>query len=180
MHRKNEIVYSKGASGEETLQVMKAVGVPLGVFILVLLMVSSLDEFGQNILPMATLMWVSGVCVGAFLPSMRLEVLSDTMKAVSGYCVGMMGLKILVGITSGISPEMIGASFHQAISTTAGTNVSVFITNAMMISSVMAPLGFIGMQISRIVKFRKTRSMQKAFGQARNIHNSGNERDRIW
>ena len=177
----NEIVYDKGISSGEALKMITGIGIPLGIFALVLLTVSTFAEFGTRLLlPMISAMWITGLCVAIYLPSMREEVIGDTMKMIFSYCMAMIGLKILLKITSGVSSEMIGASFNQAIPMTTGNAIYNYIQNIMGISSVMVPIGFIGMQVSRVVKFRKTRSIQKAFGQARGIRDSGNAHNRFF
>lgn len=179
--RNEEIVYDKGISSNETLKMITGVGIPLGVFAFALLTISTFAEFGSKLLlPMTAAMWICGLGVAIYLPSMREEVIGDTMKAIVAYCAAMIGFKILLKLTSGVSSEMIGASFNQAIPTTTGNAIYGYLQNIMWITSVMTPIGFLGMQVSRIVKFRKTRSIQKAFGQARGIRDSGNAHNRLY
>jgi len=166
----DELVYRSSWSKKEAMGVMRAVAVPVGVFGLALFTIANLGAFGTRLLcPLISVMWVWGVFVALVMPSMRGEVLHQTLTIIGLYCAAILGLKLLLGVVSGVSSEMIGASFNQAIPTATGNAIPGYLQNIMWWTAVGVPISFIVMQAKRLRDFRRSQTLTRAFGQARDM-----------
>ena len=81
--------------------------------------------------------------------------------------------RLLLGIISGASSEMIAASYDQAIPMSTGNAIPGYVQTMIWFVAVLVPIGFIGMQGKRLLNFRHSQTLQKMFGQKRGIRNSG-------
>lgn len=179
MERKT-LTYKQNMSKAEIYRVMKAVGFPLAVFMLGIYTISNYANFGSLIIcPLSGLMWVSGFVVALIMPSQRAEVMNQTLITCASYYGALIGFKVILGLISGASSEMIAASYDQAIPTSTGNAIPGYIQQMIWFSAILVPIGFIGMQFKRLLQFKKNQSLQKAFGQKRGIRNSGKESTRI-
>ena len=80
-----------------------------------------------------------------------------------------MGLRYALQLISGVSTEMLIASYGQIISLTGGSAVQGYIQNILWISAIMVPIGFIGMQAKKLVQFRRLMAKNKALDRIRSI-----------
>ena len=85
----------------------------------------------------------------------------------------MAGIRELIALVSGVSSEMLMASYNQAIPLTSGSTISGYLQSLLWIASVMTPLGFMGMQAKKIYSFRRKASKQKFFEQTRGLRDTG-------
>lgn len=175
MVKKNEpLTYKQNMSKYDVYRVIKAIGIPLGLFALGMFTISSFANFGTRLLcPLSGAMWVIGFIVALLMPSQRQEVLNQTMIVCAIYFLTMLGLKILLGVVSGVSSEMIAASYDQAIPTSTGNAIPGYLQQIMWFTAVLVPMGDIGMQVKRLFQFKRSQTLQKTFGQKRGMRRGG-------
>lgn len=170
-NQKKAITYKQAMSRSDMTRYLKAVGLPIGVFLLSLFAIQSLAGFGRMLVaPMTAIMWAIGVIAAIILPSHRGSILSETHVTIGGYLAALMALKEVIAMMSGVSSEMLMAAFNQAIPVTSGSAISGWLQNMLWITAVMTPIGFIGMQVKRIFTFRRNQTTQKTFEQLRGVH----------
>lgn len=87
--------------------------------------------------------------------------------------------KVALGIVSGVSAEMIAASFNQSIPTSTGNAMPGYLQNLLWFSAIGIPIGQVGMQGKRLLQFHHNKSLQKTFGQKRGMRDSGNGNSRM-
>lgn len=173
------LTYKQNMSREETLRVMKAIGIPLAVFGLAIFTISNFASFGTKLIcPLSGAMWFVGFIVALVMPAQRREVLHQTLTFLALYYLALIGFKIVLGVVSGVSSEMIAASYDQAIPAATGNAIPGYVQNAMWFTSVLTPIGFVGMQVKRLRDFKRNQSLTRTFGQKRGIRNSGKENTR--
>lgn len=107
------------------------------------------------------------------MPSQRQEVLNQTMIVCSIYFLALLGLKILLAVVSGVSSEMIAASYDQAIPTSTGNAIPGYLQTMMWFVAVLLPIGDISMQVKRLFQFKRNQTLQKTFGRTRGLRNNG-------
>lgn len=164
------ITYKQGMSRTDLFRYLKAVGVPLAIFIFSLLSIQSLAMFGRKLVaPLTAIMWATGVICAILMPSHRESVLKETHVAVVGYLVAIISLKEVVALMAGVSSEDLMAAFGQAIPVTSGSAISGWLQNMMWIAAAMTPVGFVGMQVKRVFSFHREQSTQKTFDRIRGI-----------
>lgn len=169
-----QITYKQGMSGRELFSYIRAIGVPAGVFLASMFIVSLFGAFGTNLLaPMAGGMWIFGALVALMIPSQRESICNETHMAVLGYLAAMYGLRLLIGIVSGVSNEQLMATYNQAMPTSSGNTIIGFLQTFLWITAVMVPVGFLGMQGKKLFMFRKRMSKQKFMDQLRGIRDNG-------
>lgn len=174
MERRDTPTYKGNMSKEETFRIIKAVGWPLAVFGLAIFTISEFAGFGTKLIcPLSGSMWFIGFMVGLILPAQRREVLSQTLSMLAFYYAALIGFKIVLGVVSGVSSEMIAASYDQAIPAATGNAIPGYIQNAMWFTAVLTPIGFVGMQVKRLRDFKRNQSLNKTFGRVRGVRNSG-------
>jgi hypothetical protein len=163
-------------SGKELFTYIKAVGIPAGVFLLSMLIISRFGAFGTNLLaPMAGGMWIFGAIVAFLIPSQRDSICNETHMTIIGYLIGMFGLRLLVSLVAGTSSEQLMATYNQAMPMSSGNTISGFIQTMLWITAVMVPIGFFGMEGKKVIMFRKRMSKQRIFDQLRGIRDSGKD-----
>lgn len=173
------ITYKQNVSKQQLFVIITAVGIPLALFIFAVFVIYSYANFGRYLIcPMLGIMWITGVIVGFLLPSMRQEVLNQTLGAGFIYLGAIIGLKFILGIVSGVSSDMIAASFDQAIPTATGNAIPGYLQSMLWFYAVLFPIGEIGMQFKRLVKFRRTSNIEKAMGRVRGTRSTGKRHTR--
>ena len=175
----SSITYRPGISGADICRYVKAVGLPAGIFLLAIFAIERYAAFGSNLIAQLTgIMWAAGAVCALILPSHRSTVLNETHVTIACYLLALTGIRELIALVSGVSSEMLMASYNQAIPLTSGSTVSGYLQTLLWISAIMTPLGFIGMQGKRIYSFKRKASKQKFFDQTRSIRNAGHPYDR--
>ena len=92
----------------------KAVCFPLAAFAADIWAISSFRAFGTELIaPLSAAIWMSGLITGLILPSHRKTTLNETVIALVGYSVLLMGLRYALQLISGVSTEMLIASYGQ-------------------------------------------------------------------
>lgn len=167
------ITYKQKMSATELFRYVKAVILPIGVFILSLFVIQALAGFGSKLVaPLTGIMWAFGAICAIWLPSHRGSIMKETHMTIGIYLLTLIALKTIISLMSGVSAEMLMAAFNQAIPTTSGSAVSGWLQNLMWINGVMTPFGFIGMQGKRLFTFKRKASKEKFFDQARGIRSN--------
>lgn len=181
MSRKEEtLTYKQNMSKTAVFHVIKAIGCPLIVFGLGIFTISNFANFGTKLIcPAAGIMWFLGFFVALLMPSQRKEVLNQTLIICTIYFCTLLGFKVALGIVSGVSAEMIAASFNQSIPTSTGNAMPGYLQNLLWFSAIGIPIGQVGMQGKRLLQFQHNKSLQKTFGQKRGMRDSGNGNSRM-
>ena len=175
------MTYKTKTSRQDSFAMLKAVAIPILVYVLEIFTINSYAAFGTKIIsPASVCMWVIGFIVALVMKSERAEVLKQTMMMCAIYCFTMLGLKLALGLVSGASSEMIAASFEQSIPTTTGNALSGIIQNILWYSSFGIPAGYVIMQVKRVIQFSHQKSLQETFRKVRGINNSGKVNTRSW
>ena len=118
--------------------------------------------FGMNIIaPMTGVMWACGVIVGWFLPSHREATLRETHITIGVYLISLIIFKELVAKISGVSSEMLMATYNQAIPVTSGQAFSGYLQTMLWITAIMTPVGFLGMQVKKVFTMRRNQEAKR-------------------
>ena len=141
---------------------------------LALFVITRFAQFVSNLIaPLTGIMWAFGALCALLLPSQRVSTLTETNVTIACYLLSMAGIRELIALVSGVSSEMLMASYNQAIPLTSGSTISGYLQSLLWIASVMTPLGFMGMQAKKIYSFCRKASKQKFFEQTRGLRDTG-------
>lgn len=166
--KREGITYKQGMTNAEVASYIKAILIPIGVFLLIVFVISQFGAFGTNIVaPATSIMWVAGAFVAFKVTSQRKETLNQTYIAVAGYAAGLYMLRFLIGIAATTSSEQLMASYSQALPTSTGSTISGFLQSMLWILSFMTPITFLGMQAKKMVTFRRTMTKSRVIEQIR-------------
>jgi len=169
------LVYRQNMSKNELFKVIKAIGLPLAVFGLNIFTISNFAAFGAKLIcPLLGAMWSIGFITALLVPIQRHEAISQTIIMCTVYCLTLLGFKIVLGFVSGVSAEMIAASYDQALPTASGNVLPGYVQTALWISSLMIPMTNIGMQVKRVYNFKRANTREKELAKARDTRHAGN------
>lgn len=175
LNEHERITYKESMIGRDLSKFIKAIGFPMVAFLITVICINMFGEFGTGLIaPFSAAMWTVGLIVAAVLPSHRKSTLNESVVAITGYCVLLIALRYALQLISGISTEMLVASYGEMITLTGGSAVSGYIQNILWISSVMVPVGFIAMEAKKLFQFRRTLAKNKAFDRIRSIRDNDN------
>lgn len=164
------LVYKSKASTNDKWTILKAVLIPMAVFILCLFVIGKFGGYGKKLLsPLIAAMWVMGAVSAAILPSHRNTIIKETTTTIALYTIGIFALRILAGLASGISSTMLTDSLDLTVGPTQGNTILGYIQTFLTLSSVLIPIGFITMQGRRIFSLKKNGNKTKFLQQTRNI-----------
>ena len=173
--------YKQTMSKQDMSKIVSAVGIPVGVFILGAICITNLASLGTYLIGLlSAAMWVLGLITAIALPSHRRQAINMTLGFCAGYYAGLLGLKFLVMIMSGLSSEMMSASLNITITTSAGNTMIGMVSNVLAVLAVIVPLTFIVTMAQMLYKFRRNRTQQQAFAQASGIRRSGKDSGRKY
>lgn len=171
---KEPLTYRQNVSRQEAYRIIKAVGCPLAIFALALFTISSFANFGTKLIcPASGAMWIMGVIVATAMPSMRNATLVHSMTTITIYFLALLGLKMVLGVVSGVSAEMIAASYNQVIPTATGNTIPGYIQNLLWFTAVLLPVGEISYQAKQFFQFKKTQNREKTFNRVRGLRDNG-------
>ena len=177
MKQKQSLTYRQSVSGADISRYIKAIGLPVGVVLMAMFVISRFAQFGNNLVaPLTGIMWAIGAFCALILPSHRSNILNETHVTIACYLLALAGIRELIALVSGVSAEMLMASYGQAIPLTSGSTISGYLQTLLWISAIMTPLGFVGMQGKRVYSFKRKASKQKFFDQTRSIRDTGQNR----
>ena len=161
MSNTKRLTYQRTQTGADFSRYTKAVGFPAGIFLLSMFTVHRFNLFGLNIIaPMTAVMWICGIVVSWFLPSHRKATLRETHITIGVYLVSLTVFKELVSAISGISSEMLMATYNQAIPVTSGQAFSGYLQTMLWITAIMTPVGFILMQVKKMFTMRRKQEVR--------------------
>lgn len=166
----NTLTYKHSNTSANAMRYLKAIGFPVGIFLLALFCISRFAAFGLNIVaPLTGAMWVFGVICALLLPSHRGSILTETHVTIGCYLLALTGVRELIALVSGVSSEMLMSTYNQAIPLTSGSTISGYLQTFLWITAIMTPLGFFGMQGKRVFTFRHKASKAKEIDRLRGI-----------
>lgn len=170
MQDRKNFTYVKKASGKERGRVVWAVVFPVGVFFLSIIGISIFKNFGRILMaPLIGGMWIAGAVCAFYMPSHRKDIIKETLTAIASYNATLLGLRELISITSGVSSQMLMATFGQPLATASANTIPGYLQTMLYISTVMIPFGYFGMQGKRILQFRRSANKQRTMEQLRSI-----------
>lgn len=170
------ITYKRKMTGQEFWRYVKAIGFSSGLFIIAMVVLSQFARFGSVVLaPLVAAMWVFGVVCAILIPSQKQSILNETHITIAIYLVTLIAVKTLIKLISGVSSEMMMSSFNQAIPLTGGSTITGYLQTLMWITTVMTPLGFIGMQAKKVFTFRKKANKNKELERLRGFRQNNHE-----
>lgn len=131
------------------------------------------------ICPLSGAMWDVGVLVALLMPSQRKDALNHMLIVCATYYGTLITVHAVLSVVSGVSSEMIAASFEQAIPTSTGNAIPGYLQTMMWFTGVLVPLGEIGYQLKRLFQFKKQQTLAKTFAQKRGLRNGGRSNSNI-
>ncbi|MCR5480206.1 MAG: hypothetical protein K6F27_10165 [Ruminococcus sp.] len=166
---KNE-VYKQSITSQEAWQYIKAVLFPILMLLLSMYSISTFSQFGLRLIaPLTAVMWVIGVLIGLIMPAMRKEVLNQTLVFIGCYQLALLGWREAIKLVSNVTSEQIMASYNQVITMSQSSAIPGYLQNALWMTAIGVPIGYIGMQGKRLFQFKKKMSKDKALRQYRSI-----------
>ncbi len=172
MQERQNFTYVKKPSTKETTQLVWSIVFPTAVFFMSIASIYIFQNFGKILMaPMLGCMWIVGAACSIWLSSQRKEIINQTLEFVAIYCATMLAFRELIGVTSGISSEMLMATFGQPMATASANTIPGYLQTMLYISAVGIPIGYLGMEGNRILKFRRNSNKQKTMEQLRGMHN---------
>lgn len=179
MRREQRVTYKRGLSSKELTAYVKAVAVPMGIFLIAMFVISRFGKFGTNLLaPASGVMWLMGAFTAFLIPAQRKESINQTHGAILGYLAGMFMLRMLIGIAAGVSSEQLMASYNQAMPMSTSSTISGFLQSMLWILAFLTPITFCGMQGKKIITFRRSLSKERVLEQLRGIHDNRKDEER--
>ncbi len=173
MSEKSRLTYKRRTNKDDIARYAKAITIPFGIFLLAIFIINNFSGFGRNIIaPLTSVMWGTGAICAKCLPSLRTSIINETHATIGGYLLTLIGLKTLIGLVSGVSAEMMMATYNQALPATSGSSIAGLLQTMMWISSVIVPLGYVGMEVKKIYSFRKKKSKAETLMGIRNIRDT--------
>lgn len=158
----NNLTYKQRMGGAQLLKYIRAIGFPIIMFGCAMFTISQFGKFGSTILaPLIGVMWVGGVVCAWLIPSQRTSVLNETHITLAVYLLTLFAIRILIKMLSGVSSEMMQSAFNQPLPLTGGSTITGYLQTLMWITTVMTPLGFIGMQGKKVFTFRRKANKNK-------------------
>lgn len=168
--------YKTYSARRETGKILSVILMPIVTLALVFFTVSAFGSFGTKLLcPFIAIMWFAGFVVAVIVPQQREELLSRTMKIIIAYCVVMLLLKLGISTTSGVSSEMLAASFDQPVTLSQGNALPGILQNILNIYVYVIPLAHFTLLVKTFLEFRRNTTIRKAFGRARGIRANNND-----
>lgn len=173
MANNRNVTYKSNTAAQDASKIIKAVAYPAIIMFVSLSIINLFGGFGKNLVaPLVALMWIVGDLCALLMPSHRSSILKETHTTIGCYVLGLAAFRALLVLVSGVSTQQLMASIDQTIPLTQNNNISSFLQTALMITAVMTPIGFFGMQFKRLLTFRKKISQAKFFDQIRSIRNN--------
>lgn len=163
-------VYKQSMTSQEAWAYIRSIGFPVLVLLLTMFSVSIFSEFGIRLIaPFTAVMWAMGVVEGIFMSSQRKEILNQTLAFIGIYQVTLLGWREAIKLVSNVTTEQIMASYNQVITLSQSSALPGYLQNALWMTAVGVPIGYITMQGKRAFQFRKRMSKDKALRQYRSI-----------
>lgn len=172
MQNVQNATYIKKASGKDISKAVKAVLFPVSVFFLCIVGITVFKNFGKLLMaPLLGFMWIIGAGCAFWMPAQRKGIINETLTTIAVYNGTLLGLRQLIAITSGVSSQMLMATFSQPLATASANTIPGFLQNALYISAAMIPLTYAGMEFKRVLQFRRSANKQRVMEQIRGLRN---------
>lgn len=174
----DRLTYKRAQANADLFRYVKAIAFPVGIFMLAMFTIDRLSLFGVNIVaPLTSVMWIVGIVVGLIQPSIRRATLRETHITIGVYLISITLFKELVASISGISSEMLMATYNQPIPVTSGAAFSGYLQTMLWITTIMTPVGFIVMEVKKLFSFRRTAETKKFHDNLLGVHKNGRPYD---
>lgn len=171
MQDRKNFTYVKKASAKERGRLVNAVVFPVAIFFFSIVAISIFKNFGRILMaPLIGAMWIIGAACAIYMPSHRKDIIKETLTFIAIYNATLLGLRELIAITSGVSSQMLMATFGQPLATASANTIPGYLQSMLYISAAMIPFGFLGMEGKRILQFRRNNNKNKTIEQLRKIH----------
>lgn len=176
MKGRENITYKQNMSAYELKSYIKAVMLPLFIFLLGNFTINQFGDYGLKLLaPMIGIMWIVSAICAVYISSQRTDIIRQAIITIGCYCGSMLVFRLLLSIVSGVSAQMLIASFDTPIGTAQNNTMTGYLQFAMWLTAVMTPIGFVGMQIKKVFTFKRLSTPEKAFNRIRSIRKTGKE-----
>lgn len=164
----NKPTYRQSMTSQEAWSYIRSIGFPILVLLLCMFSISVFSQFGVKLIaPFTAVMWAMGVIEAFIMSSQRKEILNQTLVFIGCYQVSLLGFREAIKLVSNATTEQIMASYDQVITLSQSSAIPGYLQNALWMTAVGVPLGYITMQGKRIFQFRKKMSKDKALRQYR-------------
>ena len=118
MQDRKNFTYVKKASAKERGRLVNAVVFPVAIFFFSIVAISIFKNFGRILMaPLIGAMWIVGAACAIYMPSHRKDIIKETLTFIATYNASLLGLRELIVITSGVSSQMLMATFGQPLAT---------------------------------------------------------------
>ena len=172
------LTYKRAQANADLFRYVKAVAFPVGIFMLAMFTIDRLNLFGVNIVaPLTSVMWIVGIVVGLIQPSLRRATLRETHITIGVYLISITLFKELVASISGISSEMLMATYNRRIPVTSGAAFSGDLQTMLWITTIMTPVGFIVMEVKKLFTLRRTAETKKFHDNLLGVRKNGRPHD---
>ena len=156
------LTYKRAQSNTDIFRYLKAIALPVIDFLLAMFTIDRFNLFGYDLIaPLTGVMWGCGALVAFFLPSHRRSVLKETHVTVGVYLISLIVIKELVSTLSGVSSEMLMATYNQVLPVTSGAAFSGYMQSLLWITTIMTPVGFIFMQVKKMFTMHRNNEAKK-------------------
>lgn len=157
-----KLTYKRSQSNADITRFIKATAVPVGVFLLSMFTIDRFNLFGYDLIaPLTALMWVCGVVVAWFLRAQRRSVLKETHVTIAIYMISLTVFKELISAISGVSSEMLMATYNQVLPVTSGAAFSGYMQSMLWITTIMTPVGFVFMEVKKMFSLKRNSEAKK-------------------
>ena len=165
-----KLTYKERMTGAETWRFVKSISFPIIILFISVYTISSFAKFGTRLIsPLVAIMWLVAVVEALFFGAQRKTILNEALIFIGSYDVGLLALKMIIGFASNATTEQLVASFNRNITLSQSNALPGYLQNALWITAVMVPIGYLGMQAKRIFQFKKKVRKDKFFEQTRSI-----------
>lgn len=172
--KKEHITYKQNMTSYEFKEYIKAFMLPVFVFILGNVTINEFGDFGTKLLaPMIGIMWLVAAVCAIWVSAQRTDIIRQTIITIGCYCGSMLTFRILLSIVSGVSSQMLIASFDTPVGSATSNTMTGYLQFAMWLTAVMTPIGFVGIQVKKIFAFKRLVTPEKAFNRIRSIRKTG-------
>ena len=163
MERTEEkLTYKRAQSNADIFRYLKAIALPVFNFLLAMFTIDHFNLFGYDLIaPLTGVMWGCGALVAFFQPSHRRSVLKETHVTTAVYLISLIVIKELISTISGVSAEMLMATYNQVLPVTSGAAFSGYMQSLLWITTIMTPVGFIFMQVKKLFTMHRNQEAKK-------------------
>ena len=178
---RKELTYRQGTTATDIWRYIKAIGLPISIFLFGIYTISTFSTFGTKVIAMLSgFMWVGGVFAAFVLPSQRKSILTETFATVGGYYLALLLIRKMISLIAGVSSEMLMATYGQAIPITSGTAFSGTLQSIMWATAIFVPFGFLTMQGKKVLTLRSKGNKNREIERLRGIRSNGGHESGEW